>query len=266
MNTIILWGKDGGNLVPTNVIRFDDRVHFLSSERPSHIYLAGELEDRKPLLELIRRIENGTEKAVVRDEKKPGVSRDKTEAEWKDVATIGSIDRITGTHVTNLLKAKGIECAMGGSIVYGVSVPKQHAEAATRLLREDAKKRGYWIKFGEKDDPKVAEVTPTQIRLPIAQALTRPEFAKDKPLGRFLRSKELSAKLRDYPFVESLQIREREYLASKDKTEIGYEVRITLHAKAGDDSKGCRFGYQVLSQGLYIESQGGSEWSKGSPK
>ena len=70
--------------------------------------------------------------------------------------------------------------------------------------------------------------------------MTRPEFKEDKPLGRFLRSKELSAELHDYPYVESLRIREREYLATKDKTEIGYDIEIVLYQKAGDGSKGCR--------------------------
>ena len=88
--------------------------------------------------------------------------------------------------------------------------------------------------------------------------LTQPAYADDKALGRFLRSKELSAKLHDFPFVESLAIREREYLATKDKTEIGYEVEIVLHSAANDDPRGCEFGYQVLAQGQEVDSLGGS--------
>jgi hypothetical protein len=183
------------------------------------------------------------------------------DVEWAAAAAIGGNDQITLTHVANLLESKGIACAMEGSTIYGIMVPKQTADVATRLLREDAKKRGYWIMFAGEDAPKVAEAAATRIRLPVAQVLTRPDFAADKPLGRFLRSKELSAKLRAYPFVESLQICQREYLAHKDKTETGYEVRITLHAKAGDDSKGCQYDYQVLSQGELVP-QGGAEWQK----
>jgi len=188
------------------------------------------------------------------------------EAERKEIAIISSIDHITVTHITNLLKSKGIECTVGGSIVYGGLVANHHAEAAERLLRDDVKKRAYWIKFREEDDPKLVEPRTTQVRLPIAQMLTRAGYKKGTALGRFLRSKELSAKLRAYPFVESMQIREREYLNAKYKHEIGYEVWVTLHSKANDDSKGCRYGYQVWRQGRHILFQGGSEWDKGQPQ
>jgi hypothetical protein len=62
--------------------------------------------------------------------------------------------------------------------------------------------------------------------------------------------------------VESISVRQREYLADKDKMETGYEVSIILRANADDDSKGCRWRYQLLSGGRYIEFQGGGAWSK----
>jgi hypothetical protein len=91
--------------------------------------------------------------------------------------------------------------------------------------------------------------------------LDLPQFAKDKPLGRFLRSADLSAKLRAYPFVASLAVRQREYLDAKDKTQLGYEVQIVLHHKSDDDSKGFRGWYQVWDNGQAIWGLGISEWN-----
>ncbi len=179
--------------------------------------------------------------------------------EWK-VADLARGDRITHIHVGNLLASKGIDCRIEYGVVF---VPRQNAETALGLLHEDAKKRGYWIAFSEKDRQNAVDVAPKEIkRLPIAQVLTLPEFASDKPLGRFLRGPALSAKLLAYPFVESLSIHEREYLATPEKTEVGYEVEIELHPRAGDDSKGFRTKYQVWAQGREGSRQGGSEWKR----
>jgi hypothetical protein len=140
-------------------------------------------------------------------------------------------------------------------------VPKQNKEAAIRLLREDAQQKGYWIQIGD-DYYDNKEPTPSVMQMPIGQVLATPEFAEDKPLGRFLRSAEMSTKLAAYPFVELLSIREQEYLATKDEMQVGYEVDITLYSKQGDDSQGLRHGYLVWANGMEIWSRGGSEWSR----
>jgi hypothetical protein len=89
---------------------------------------------------------------------------------WKWVANIGANDAITRMHIASLLQSKGIDCAMEGSVVYGVEVPKQHADAATRLLCDDAKKRGYWIECGEEDIPHVREATSELTHLPMTKS------------------------------------------------------------------------------------------------
>lgn len=62
------------------------------------------------------------------------------------VAAINA-DTKNATHVEAVLKENGIPCTIEGSVAYGVSVPPRQKEAATRILRADAKKRGYWIAF-----------------------------------------------------------------------------------------------------------------------
>ena len=63
--------------------------------------------------------------------------------------------------------------------------------------------------------------------------------------------------------MESLEIHEREYLATRDKTEIGYEIEIELRPKTGDNSKGFLGRYQVWAQGQKVEGDHGTEWKRG---
>ena len=100
---------------------------------------------------------------VVRRVVELGVGR---ETQWSSVAAIASIDRITQIHVRNLLASKGIDSIMEGSIVWGVSVPKPDADAAAKLLRDDAKKRGYWIGFDNGDVQKATAPAPSRFGCP----------------------------------------------------------------------------------------------------
>ena len=201
---------------------------------------------------------------VVSTEELAGVAAYYKSIEWKVVADVMGYDRITQIHVGNLLALQDIECNIEGSVIYGLSVPKQKAETAIAILREDARKRGYWISFGPKETrQEYAKIAPKRFtRLSVSQLLARPEFAEDKPLGRWVRSTDLSAKLGDFPFVESLEICEREYLATRDKTEIGYYIEVALRPKIGDDSKGFRGRYLVSVQGEKIANPSGTEWKR----
>ncbi len=184
---------------------------------------------------------------VVKWHELAGILPNFNERDWKVIADVVGCDRLTNIHVPNLLASKGIDCVLQGSIFYGVWVPKQHAATAIQVLREDAQKRDYAIWFDAKHKEEVFKATtPKKIScLPVSQLSARPEFAEDKPLGRWLRNADLSAKLRDYPFVESLEIYEREYLATQDKPEIGYDIEIELRPRAGDKSSGFLGRYQV---------------------
>ncbi len=201
---------------------------------------------------------------VVSTEELAGVAAYHKGIEWKVVADVMGYDRITHIHVGNLLASKDIECNIEGSMLYGISVPKQKAETAIQLLREDTKKRGYWITFGRTEKQEYAKITPKKLAcLPVSQLKALPDFAADQPLGRWLRSADFSARLRAYPFVESLEIYEREYLVTRDKTEIGYYVEVELRPKSGDDSKGFRGRYLVWAHGERIENPSGTEWKQG---
>lgn len=50
-------------------------------------------------------------------------------------------------HVANLLNQSHVNGVISGSVVFGVNVPKSDATRAINILREDASKHKYFIKF-----------------------------------------------------------------------------------------------------------------------
>ena len=68
-----------------------------------------------------------------------------TRTNWVSVAAIRS-DDASGVIVQKALAAAKIPAIIGGSLVYGVRVPKRDQERAIRILRDDARRHGYWIR------------------------------------------------------------------------------------------------------------------------
>lgn len=62
------------------------------------------------------------------------------------IAVIYSKD---GDQVERLLEGNSIRSAIEGSVVYGVSVRPEDRDKAIELLKADAAKRGYWIRFSQ---------------------------------------------------------------------------------------------------------------------
>jgi hypothetical protein len=65
-NRIILWGSDGGRLVPTDVIEFDFRASFLHSQRKLDVYNTHSKEGQA-LRSIVERIANGKEHPLASD-------------------------------------------------------------------------------------------------------------------------------------------------------------------------------------------------------
>jgi hypothetical protein len=57
-NRIILWGQEGGRLVPTDVIETDFRASFLHSQRKADVYNTHSKQGQ-PLRKMIERIQGG---------------------------------------------------------------------------------------------------------------------------------------------------------------------------------------------------------------
>jgi len=70
------------------------------------------------------------------------------QAERDVIALVGSVDRSTRDIVVQILAEAGIEARVeGGSIVYGISAPRNKAAEAKRLLQTDPRLKDRWIQF-----------------------------------------------------------------------------------------------------------------------
>lgn len=67
----------------------------------------------------------------------PSGMMERTVTEWVVVARVGGTDTETQNEVRDVLEKKGIVCAMEGSIIYAVLVPRPCLAEAEKLLRED---------------------------------------------------------------------------------------------------------------------------------
>ena len=183
--------------------------------------------------------------------------------DWTNIAGVSGTDRITQIHIRNLLLYHNIESGMEGSLMYDVSVPSAKAEEATKLLRADAPKTGYSIWFGSNDVVKATGPKAIINHVSVSAALQQPEFADSTALGKFLRSKEL-VKLPDkYPYIISLSVHERRYLATPQEYGTGYDIEITLQKSLREQDDGYHGYYQVYGDGQNVGFLGSNEWKVG---
>ena len=183
--------------------------------------------------------------------------------DWKGIAGVSGTDRITQIHITNLLLSHDIESVMEGSVVYGVSVPPAKTEKATKLLRSDAPKGGYYVFFGSNDLVKATEPKAIVNRTSVSAALKQPEFASDTAFGRFLRSKKIAELTTKYPYIISISVHERQYLATPKTHGTGYDVEIELQKSLRKQDDGYRGSYQVYDDGRSVGFLGSNEWKVG---
>lgn len=191
-----------------------------------------------------------------------GVAADGDVRNWKSIALVSGGDRITQIHITNLLLSHNIESVMEGSMVYDVSVPPSKAEQATKLLRTDAPKSGYFVSFGSNDVMRAPESKALVSRISVSSALKKPEFGSDEALGKFLRSKRIAALTRRYPYITSISIRERQYFSAPRTRATGYEVELELQGSLRKGDEGYRGRYQVYDGGGSVRFLGANEWGR----
>jgi hypothetical protein len=176
--------------------------------------------------------------------------------EWKTIAGVSGNDKITQIHITNLLLSHDIKSAMVGSVLYDVAVPSDKAEEAAKLLRIDAQKHDYWVLFGSNDVVRATECRTLVSRTSVSSTLKKPEFTSATALGKFLRSKKIAELTAKYPYIISLSIHERQYLATPKAYSTGYDVKIELKKSPEDQAFGYRGSYQVYDGGGQVECLG----------
>ena len=183
--------------------------------------------------------------------------------EWKGIAAISGTDSISKIHITNLLLSHEIKSQIYGSLMYGVSVPAANAEEASKLLRADAHKLGYFVMFKRNDVVKAAPLIARVSRSEVEAVLKKPEYSSDTDLGRFLRSEDIAKVIARYSYVVSLSVHERQYLATPKTFKTGYDVRLELQKSFRQNDAGYSGHYQVYEDGGRVSCLGSSEWTAG---
>ena len=193
-------------------------------------------------------------------------SNDEREQEWPfvPVAAISGIDVIAEVHVTNLLKANGIESEIEGSVVYGVAVPKENANRAVDILMADVLERPYWIRIGRglyKDmvtQPFQVRWVERQIDDWYGNVLASGECADATELEAVLRHEEVRRAAQNYGYVLWIRTWERKYMNSEGILTVGYDVELELRR---DQDRGIwRHRFQVMDGGAQVMTMGGSSF------
>ena len=230
---------------------------FLAACRKSLIPKRRKSSGRNALTFWSRNANLSLRQSIMSDIMAPGESE-----AWKAIAGVDGLDRITHVHIRNLLQANGIESRTEGSILYDVLVPASEAERASHILRTDAQQRGYFAMFERGDRRSAPEFKQILRDSPIASVLQTAEYSAETTLGRFLRTKKLSEVISKYPFLVSLSVHERQYMATPETVDVGYDVEVKLQGQGalGERTPGYRGSYQVYESGNEVVLNGWCEW------
>jgi hypothetical protein len=181
-------------------------------------------------------------------------------ADWKRIACIGGNDKITEVHITNLLLAHGIQAAIHGSRMYAIEVPSATAADAIQLLRSDTRNRDYHISFESGEVLEAPEPKEVVQGISVLSLLKRADYSSETALGLFLRADRISQLTAKYPYMFSLSLHERRYLATPHAHSTGWDVRFELHTSARGRADGCRGWCQLLDDGRKVHLFGFNEW------
>lgn len=174
------------------------------------------------------------------------------------VGAIPSIDQITVVHIENLMAAHGIEAVIWGTTFWGIEVPPAKKAETVKLLKRDAPRRNYVVLTATGNIGKKPESSERLRRIRVRDALKMPEYSPQTSLGRFLRNKEITALTAKHPFIQSLEVAERQYRITPTELSDAYEIELTLRSTLGTRGRELRYGYQAMNHGRTVIFNGGS--------
>jgi hypothetical protein len=155
---------------------------------------------------------------------------------WVPVATCSGTDWMTIGHVTNVLLAAGIPSAAEGSVLYGISVPRSLVGRARGVLVEQQRPGVYACSTTDAQgvsapalvrwDPGAAPATKTTYGVRVAEALARPSL--DPRVAAALRDRHVADLDARLPVLESVELRERPYLADDGTLKRGADLHVRL--------------------------------------
>lgn len=168
------------------------------------------------------------------------------------VGWIGGTDGFTRVHVTNLLRVNGVKFFMGGSVEYGVYVPRGEVGRARYILREDSKARGYEMRFP--NEPVRAQPAQEWSQLvflmPVQEARRAVKTRGALDIGKLLEHATVRTAARRYSFLSSIHFLRREYLDADGQFKNGYVVYLDLYMKGdGTLESPCRIWVEAYQEG-----------------
>jgi hypothetical protein len=172
------------------------------------------------------------------------------------VGAIPNIDRISVVHIENIMAAHGIEAVIWGTVFWGIEVPPAKKAEAFKLLKRDAPRRNYVVLTAAGKIGKKPESSERLRRIRVRDALKMPEYSQHTSLGRFLRNKEVAALTAKLPFIQSLEVAERQYRITPTELSDAYEIELTLRSTLGARGQELRDSYQVMNHGRTVEFNG----------
>jgi len=182
--------------------------------------------------------------------------------DWVRVVRIRSNDPISATHIRNLLKLRSIQCTFGVSSVCPISVPKEDWNRAVPILREDAKRRKYWIEFYEGsprsycplDQPR----NQVSVNMGYQQLLDSGRYPASSNLGAFLRHKGVQDQASTFKCVISMDLLKRDYLGSDAQWHTGYSISLEMATSLGEDALTSSMSGQAWDNGSQVFFQRGA--------
>jgi hypothetical protein len=146
------------------------------------------------------------------------------------IAGVGGTDYPVHERIRLVLEGNGIPVAMWGSRFYNVTVIRSEAKSAIKILRKDAKERGYWIHFGDFSD---TEPLSDWVYAPYVQILERVKYAASTDLGACLRHPDVATLARGYPQIDRILYQRIPLFESCAKDQMIEEVRLEQYLKPG---------------------------------
>ena len=165
----------------------------------------------------------------------------RSEEETASIGAISCDDGLLHVHITNLLLGHGIPALFPGSVLHSIEVPVSRQKEAAQIVRQDALERGYPVLFGQDDStPDRATFVEVLSNVAFKKALALPAYSRRMAIGKFLRREDVIKPAVEYPYIDSMEVALRQYLATPKKLRTGYIVRLSLRDKrAPSPSRSC---------------------------
>lgn len=172
------------------------------------------------------------------------------------IATISGVDRMNQIHIKSLLIRAGIPSIIEGSLGHGISVRRPDRQRAITLLREDAAKNQYWIKFSE-GEPRLYEAAEEdwemiELNTQYEVVLGSGRFSESADVEAVLKCADVKSAASRFGYVQQIKVLRREYMMPDGTFHNGCKVEVFLSDGPKDQGSGNRTVRKIWRAGVGI--------------